>query len=180
MYESPDNYPHLYVDGTINWTMTYRRDSDIYSPYSGYFEKVTNEADSIAKLAPKWEVYRQHRTKKVAWVVSNCFTLNARLAYAKSLSEYIEVDIYGACSPNGLTCEGDKCFDMIAKNYKFVLAFENGHCKDYITEKFFRAMYYALVPIVYGGASKSDYSSIAPNHSYIDTRDFSSPKGKEN
>jgi hypothetical protein len=31
-----------------------------------------------------------------------------------------------------------ECLEMLDKDYKFYLAFENANCKDYITETFFR------------------------------------------
>lgn len=40
--------------------------------------------------------YSQGKTKKVAWFVSNCGTLNKREDYVKELSKYIDVDIYGS------------------------------------------------------------------------------------
>lgn len=75
---------------------------------------------------------------KVAWFVSNCSARNNRLQFAHELSKYIEVDIYGACG--NLKCSrtnADKCFDILDRDYKFYLAFENSNCRDYITEKFF-------------------------------------------
>ena len=44
--------------------------------------------------------------------------------------------------------------------------------RDYVTEKFWKAMGLDLIPIVLGGAN---YPEIAPRGSYIDTRDFESP-----
>ncbi|QQP36020.1 Alpha-1_3-fucosyltransferase, partial [Caligus rogercresseyi] len=61
----------------------------------------------------------------------------------------------------------------LSKQYKFYLAFENSVCKDYITEKFYDVMQYDVVPVVYGLAN---YSALAPPHSFIDIRDFKSPK----
>lgn len=58
--------------------------------------------------------------------------------YARELSKYIQVDIYGTCG--SLRCprsQSQACFDMLDEDYKFYLAFENSNCKDYITEKFF-------------------------------------------
>ena len=44
-------------------------------------------------------------------------------------------------------------------------------CRDYVTEKFYNALMYNAVPVVYGGA---DYAQLAPKNSYIDVRDFKS------
>ena len=43
-----------------------------------------------------------------------------------------------------------KCMEMLARDYKFLLAFENSNCVDYITEKFFNALANSVVPIVMG------------------------------
>jgi len=75
---------------------------------------------------------------QVAWFVSNCGARNNRLQYARELSKYISVDVYGACGTKKCPrTTANKCFDMLDKDYKFYLAFENSNCKDYITEKFF-------------------------------------------
>jgi glycoprotein 3-alpha-L-fucosyltransferase len=75
---------------------------------------------------------------QVAWFVSNCGARNGRLQYARELSKYISVDVYGACGTKKCPrTTANKCFDMLDKDYKFYLAFENSNCKDYITEKFF-------------------------------------------
>jgi glycoprotein 3-alpha-L-fucosyltransferase len=58
--------------------------------------------------------------------------------FAHELAKYIQVDIYGACGT--FKCSrttADKCFDILDRDYKFYLAFENSNCRDYITEKFF-------------------------------------------
>lgn len=61
--------------------------------------------------------------------------------------------------------------EMLGKNYKFYLSFENSLCDDYVTEKFYNALLYNTVPIVFGGAN---YSKLAPKNSYIDVRNFTS------
>jgi Glycosyltransferase family 10 (fucosyltransferase) C-term len=70
--------------------------------------------------------------------VSNCNDRNGRLNYARELSKHISVDIYGECGTKTCPRATEKsCFEMLKKEYKFYLAFENSNCRDYITEKFF-------------------------------------------
>ena len=86
----------------------------------------------------------------------------------EKLHEFIHLDIYGGCYDDGLKCgknDSQGCWDMIAKEYTFYLAFENSICKEYVTEKFFDPFQRSIIPIVLGGAN---YSQIAPTHSYID------------
>jgi hypothetical protein len=68
---------------------------------------------------------------------------------------------------------GMDCFHNIEKQYKFYLAFENSFCADYITEKMYRTLNLNLVPIALNGANTS---KLLPLHSYIDVRDFHSPR----
>ena len=54
------------------------------------------------------------------------------------------------------------------------MSFENSICDDYVTEKFYRrGLNHNLIPVVMNGA---DMEKIAPPHSYIDVRDFRSPR----
>ena len=74
------------------------------------------------------------------YLIHECLYLcrNGRLQYATELSQYISVDIYGACGT--MKCprsESGNCNDLLRTKYKFYLAFENSNCEDYITEKFF-------------------------------------------
>ncbi|KAJ8873990.1 hypothetical protein PR048_024830 [Dryococelus australis] len=168
----------------FNWTMTYRLDSDVYRPY-GYFVPTNNNSseyvDVRRTLDVPWKVQDNilapvpsNKTGLVAWLVSKCKTPSQRESYVKELGKYIKVDVYGKCGP--LNCAGrmsEECYRMLDRKYKFYLSFENSLCRDYVTEKLFAVMQYRVVPIVYGGA---DYKTIAPPGSYIDTRDFASPK----
>lgn len=117
----------------VNLTATYRRDSDIVAPY----ERWQYYDPRITQISQTFN-YAANKTKKVAWFVSNCHARNQRMQYAKELSKYIQVDIYGACGT--LRCsrsQAQTCFEMLDLDYKFYLAFENSNCRDYITEKFF-------------------------------------------
>ncbi|XP_076655080.1 glycoprotein 3-alpha-L-fucosyltransferase A isoform X1 [Halictus rubicundus] len=159
-------------NAVINWTATYRRDSDIVAPY----ERWQYYDPSITQISQSFN-YAANKTKKVAWFVSNCHPRNQRMLYAKELSKHIQVDIYGTCGT--LRCprsQAQACFDMLDEDYKFYLAFENSNCKDYITEKFFvNGLGHNVLPIVMG-AHPTDYARSAPYRSYIHVDEFESPK----
>lgn len=72
--------------GPLNWTATYRRTSDIVSPY----EKWVYFDPKVKQKAQKRN-YALNKSKKVAWFVSNCNANNARLQYTKELQKYIQV-----------------------------------------------------------------------------------------
>lgn len=74
---------------------------------------------------------------------------NNRLQYAQKLGQYIQVDIYGHCGNFSCPRTDPTCFQMLDRDYKFYLAFENSNCKDYITEKLFiNGLSRNIVPIV--------------------------------
>ncbi|KAJ8709151.1 hypothetical protein PYW07_008977 [Mythimna separata] len=155
----------------FNWTSTYRRDSDIVAPYEHwvYYDPLITEKDLDRNFAA-------NKTKKVAWFVSNCHARNRRLQYARRLSKYIQVDIYGACGAHHCPRNDPNCLEMLDKDYKFYLAFENSNCRDYVTEKFFvNGLQHNVLPIVMG-ARASEYAALAPHNSYIHVEEFASPE----
>ena len=87
----------------------------------------------------------------------------------------MQVHIYGACGTkscgqdrrlrNPYTVDRDPCFDLVARDYKFYLSFENDVCTDYITEKAFNALQLDTVPILLSGAS---LQTLLPPGSVID------------
>lgn len=161
------------IKNIFNWTATYRHDSDIVAPYEKFvsYEDGGTSAQRPASSAPR------NKTKKVAWFVSNCAARNQRLQFARKLAAYIDVDIYGTCG--SLKCpraQAGHCFELLDRDYKFYLAFENSNCKDYITEKFFvNGLGRDVVPIVMG-ARPLDYVRASPARSFIHVEDFPSVK----
>ncbi|KAK2149710.1 hypothetical protein LSH36_440g00001 [Paralvinella palmiformis] len=155
-------------DGKINLTWNYRRDADVPSHVI-----VVRKQPSIEKeYVPK--VPLAEKTKSVVWAVSHCDVQSKRHLYVAELSKYIDVDIYGKCGT--LSCPRQmhrQCIEQWERQYKFYLSFENSICKDYITEKFYRPLGMELIPIVLGGG---DYETAGPPHSYIDVREYKSPK----
>jgi alpha-1,3-fucosyltransferase len=198
-YVSHRNFPVFKNPATnlefFNWTMTYRRDSDIYSSSYGSITR-RNQSVQLNTLPPLlspdesppdpstfWQFSginqsRQHpavanRTKSVAWFVTNCNTPSKREIFFRQVAKYIPIDIFGGCGPLKCLRGGSKKCDQLLYDYKFYISAENSICPDYITEKFYRALEMGVVPVVYGGA---DYSAYAPPHSYINAADFESPQ----
>ncbi len=110
------------LDNKINWTMTYRRDSDIYAPYALISKKLNNSIkEKIVSL--------EYKTKQCATVVKQCETDSRRENYIKELKNFIDVDVYGNCSDTKDDCldlELKDCHNLIEREYKFFLSFENG------------------------------------------------------
>ncbi|KAB0797649.1 hypothetical protein PPYR_08642 [Photinus pyralis] len=166
---APNSQSLVSYNNVFNWTATYRKDSDLVAPYAKwvyYDPQVTGKTQKTN--------YAKNKTKKVAWLVSNCDAINNRYEYAKKLQKHIPLDIYGECGRLRCRDEGE-CFKML-NDYKFYLSFENSNCRDYITEKLFRnALENNVVPIVLG-ARKEDYIRSAPKDSFIYAHDFNNPK----
>ncbi|KAK3099166.1 hypothetical protein FSP39_000428 [Pinctada imbricata] len=150
----------------FNWTMTYRRDSDIPHFY-GSLTKKNQEVNRTLRQ----EMFTS-KNKSMLWLVSNCNTPGKREIFVKQLQKFTPVDVVGRCGkhvcPKGNNCEGS-----LLKNYKFYFAAENSNCRDYITEKAFRPFGHYILPVVRGGGN---YSMYFPPKSYIDTDRFKSKK----
>lgn len=180
--ESPEalkNFDDVVYRVKFNWTMTYRKKSDVPFQYGRIIRKESaprkpDEIETMIKDYNHHPRFTGKKTKLVAWMASKCSTKSHREKYVKELQKYIPVDIYGECGT--LSCERDdllsshpKCYDMIETTYKFYLSFENAICEDYVTEKFFNIINRDIIPIVFGGAK---YNQLAPQHSYINAMDF--------
>lgn len=179
--ESPSNARSLTFSSNrtrfnfFNRTMTYRRDSDfVLQELHGkiiprsYAYRRTHRSPHKRKYG-RWE----NKSKLVAWFVTNCDTPIRRENYVTQLRKFIPVDIYGSCGNLKCIKNSTGCYEMLRRDYKFYLAFENSWCPDYVTEKFYRPLYYDTVPIVMGGA---DYDLFSPPNSIINVKDFESPK----
>ncbi|NXT21024.1 FUT4 fucosyltransferase, partial [Syrrhaptes paradoxus] len=161
-FESPSHSPGLRgLAGIFNWTMSYRRDSDVFVPY-GYL---------YAPPAPRPFVLPR-KTRLVAWVISNWNEEHARVRYYRQLKEHLAIDVYGA---RGLALAEGGVVETVSA-YKFYLAFENSQHTDYITEKLWRNAFAAsAVPVVLG-PRRANYERFIPPDSFIHVDDFSSPR----
>lgn len=168
-WESPYNsfFEEKYVENFYNWTLTYRRDSDIHFPYRTFIFKDT-------KYVPPTLDEFKTKTKTAMWLVSNCHTMGTerRKNYVNLLKKYIDIDVYGKCGT--YSCDNSTaCRIILEKNYYYYLAFENTQTQDYVTEKTYDNLMYNAIPVVLGNAN---YDDIVPPHSVIDVKDFGSPK----
>ena len=162
VYESPQ------WDGIFNWTMTYRLDSDIPYRYGQFVRGIDKESKNYTKIF-------KEKHKMAVWIVSHCNSSSKREVYVEKLKQYIDVDTFGDCF-GGKECNRVNqsiCFDVIEKEYKFYLAFENSFCQDYITEKAYNWTKRNIIPVVRGPPG---YHLHLPSGSYIDTQDFRTVK----
>ncbi|XP_076113590.1 4-galactosyl-N-acetylglucosaminide 3-alpha-L-fucosyltransferase FUT5-like [Mytilus galloprovincialis] len=151
----------------FNWTMSYRKDSDIFTPYAKLSKRLTPLKKNYTDIFKK-------KSKDVAWIVSNCLAHSKRMRYVQMMKKYINVDIFGNC---GKLCTrtGDNCMKELSRHYKFYLSFENSLCEDYVTEKAFKLYKddFNIVPVIRGAPNIKD---ILPNDTFISTSDFNSTK----
>lgn len=158
--EPPVNNANLtQLSGLFNWTMSYRRDADIYVPYGLTMPGGDGRG---FKAASK-------RSCLVSWVVSRYWPHQARADVYQNLKKYIPIEVYGRWNKRPLSDR--KLFRTIA-NCIFYLSFENSEAKDYITEKLWRNAFQAgAVPVVLG-PSRATYEALAPPGSFIHVDDF--------
>lgn len=165
-----------------NATMMYRRDSRIYYPWGKAIAIKEKKIPSNVNFAEK-------KTKSAFAYVYNCHSKHYnRLQLFKELGMHIQVDAYSSTCPDTKKppcprldsgkLDNPECEKNLNKDYRFFLAFENSLCKDYITEKFWdrlKSPSYFL-PVVMGGLSIEDYTSIAPPNSFLHVSNFTSVK----
>ena len=153
-----------------NITMTYKRASDVTWFYGECRRKNTKPATSHVKYN-----YAGGKKHLIAWFVSNCNTQSRRERYVRELARHVDVHKFGCGGKFSCPRTKHKYCDTVLLNgtYKFYLSFENSLCTEYVTEKLYRILNLNVVPIVLG---YSNYSAFLPPHSFIDVRDFDSPK----
>lgn len=187
----------------FNYTMTYRSDSSIPLPYGSiasrsatfhnifksfeYGEQFGHDnmdsqifsdfTDSLNDLKRNYSQIFQQKKKSVVWLVSHCNTTSRREKYVEEMQKYINVDIIGECNKSNqdICPKVDKavCEAILAKDYKFYIAFENSICEHYITEKVYHWFGRDIVTIVRGARR---YENFLPKGTFIDTDHFESPK----
>lgn len=157
----------------VNWTVTYRRDSDVVLPY-GYLlqSDVHNGTHSSATVKSKLTLAARPRAQAV-WIASDCQSEDERQLVVEALKdEGLEVDTYGGCgTPHPCPMHDKECNIAFMSRYDFVLAFETSRCRDYVTEKFWNALLSEAVPVVMG-PRRSDFEAVGPPSSFLHMDDF--------
>ncbi len=174
LYESPHHSSTFSakIDDYFNLTSTYRLDSHFGHFYETYSQISSwNSIRNINSIYNERFDYLNEKKYFAAAVISNCNDKSKRLNLIQILKHYIQIDIYGDCGkpcPTKYFSDSNKngtCKDVLSKEYKFYLAFENSLCKDYVTEKLFTILKkYPIIPVVYGGANYKNYVRFSMNH----------------
>ncbi|XP_069479905.1 3-galactosyl-N-acetylglucosaminide 4-alpha-L-fucosyltransferase FUT3-like [Ambystoma mexicanum] len=149
------------MDQLMNLSMTYRHDSDIFTPYGW---TLLNEKPQSFSIPTK--------SRLVAWATINWDPNFRRVHYYKELKKHLHVDVFG---PGNLRLGRDEQTLVLSK-YKFYLAFENSENQDYITEQLWKnALLSRTVPVVLGPTRES-YERFLPAEAFIHVDDFPSAK----
>jgi hypothetical protein len=137
----------------FNWSISYTLDAD----FGGEYSKFLNLEWASKNESASTDFGIDSDKKKFSFaLISNCRS-NNRLDYLNELKKHIPVDIYGKC---GRECsKNPDCRYHLLRSYKFFFAFENSFCTNYITEKFFLAIKYPIIPVVRGFGKYDDYVS---------------------
>ncbi|KAK3082740.1 hypothetical protein FSP39_003904 [Pinctada imbricata] len=175
----------------VNWTMSFRRDSDLVFVHGDFSTRTVALNENI--LGKVQEDYKT-KSETAAWFVSHCKTKSKREKYVDLMRNDIEVDEYGGCTGRklpkcpknranaikeawGLKSTSDSpgaCFNILDEKYKFYLSFENSLCRDYLTEKsLHHVVRHNVIPVMRSGANHSIFN---PPNSYIDANEFTSAK----
>ncbi|XP_060069227.1 alpha-(1,3)-fucosyltransferase C-like [Ylistrum balloti] len=173
--EPPSHYNFQISEwmGLFNWTMTYRRDSDIPN-MRGHFEKRFNSSARLPNVTSKL-TGRKENVSSTAWFVSNCHTESKREDYVKILKNKHSVDIFGRCGKNQCRPRNSiQCLSLLGQRYKFYLSFENSLCRDYISEKSFQFYTEGIDAIPITRGFNGMYSLYLPPESFIDTSNYDS------
>eukprot|EP01059_Diplonema_ambulator_P017850 TRINITY_DN29949_c0_g1_i1.p1 TRINITY_DN29949_c0_g1~~TRINITY_DN29949_c0_g1_i1.p1 ORF type:complete len:424 (+),score=42.94 TRINITY_DN29949_c0_g1_i1:3-1274(+) len=134
-----------------NWTMSYRKDSDVPFPYLWdiFFRVATEERYKVMRDLNQtmFELDAMDTKFPVACgIIGNC--LSSRKDALNSIARHFPSTLKGRCW-EGTWVHG-KEEAHIYKTSLFHLAFENAYCVDYVTEKYWRVLTWGSIPLVNG------------------------------
>jgi Glycosyltransferase family 10 (fucosyltransferase) C-term/Fucosyltransferase, N-terminal len=167
--ESDVNYPRLRDPSfmaAFDYTMTYRRDSDIPRGYFGTWLPPL----LLQPARPK------DATAPAVYFASSGYNQSRRHNYVRALMRLMGVHSYGKVLRNRQLDhdEGRRTKLATIARYKFTLAFENSITRDYVTEKLCDPLIAGSVPVYLGAPNVEEF---APgDHCYINVADYHGPK----
>uniref|UniRef100_A0A8C5LZE7 GDP-fucose protein O-fucosyltransferase n=1 Tax=Leptobrachium leishanense TaxID=445787 RepID=A0A8C5LZE7_9ANUR len=158
--ESPKNNYKLFHPPAItifNHTATFSQHSHLPLT-SQYLENLESLKSLQYLVSIENKNILRRRIAPVVYVQSDCDPPSDRDTFVEELMKYVAVDSYGEClhnrdlpeQVNNPSYMDDAQFYRILARYKFILAFENAVCDDYITEKLWRPLKLGVVPVYYG------------------------------
>ena len=161
------------LNGSINALMSYQRAANITIPYGS----VIKRASPLPALPADLTNDRTSDSGAIAVIVlTNCHVINVIYQKLTILQKHINIDTVGRCFKLDVSqCETSHsdCMKALSQTHYFYIAFENGDCDDYTSEKVWQYSFEnGLVPILW--SSTIDYKAILPPHSYINVADFPS------
>lgn len=168
--------PNLFGDlrvfnGIFNWTIWYRKDSDLFQPY-GRLKRLTAQERESAERSLKNKNFFKEKTNGITGKISNCKDSARRYRLVEDLRQYLDLDMFGKCYDRvcGNPEKHTSC-DNITETYKFYLALENSRCKDYVTEKYWWSLVRNQIPIVSWDHTHINRDVVIPN-SFISIYDY--------
>ncbi|XP_063309350.1 alpha-(1,3)-fucosyltransferase 10 [Pelobates fuscus] len=182
--ESPKNNYKLFHPPAItlfNHTATFSQHSHLPLT-SQYLENLQSLKSHQFMVPIQNKNMLRRRLAPLVYVQSDCDPPSDRDSYVGELMKFIAVDSYGDClhnrdlpdQVNNPSSMDDAQFYRILAQYKFILAFENAVCDDYITEKLWRPLKLGVVPVYYGAPNVMDW--LPSNKSAIVANRFFSPR----
>lgn len=169
--ESSERHPSLAdpeLLSRFDWTMTYELGSDVPAPY-------LNDGEYGHFELPPVPAAMRERTPAL-FIASN--PVHERDVFVRELMEHLPVASPGACLNNlhveGFADGGASAALSLMRRYRFLLAFENSRCPDYVTEKLFRPLRSGTVPVYRGAPNVREFLP-APDAAIL-ADDFDSPR----
>ncbi|XP_061436040.1 alpha-(1,3)-fucosyltransferase 7-like [Lethenteron reissneri] len=189
----PPPYAHLPrgLHTVFNWTLTYRPDSDVPTPYGWLEPREEGEeggeppcgsALKSARAANLSAYACSGKSELVAWAVSHGGAASGRDAYHRELALHLRVAVYGRGAGRTalpqLPAAAAGGTAPVLSRYLFYLAFENARSRHYVTEKLWaNALGSAAAVPVALGPPRADYErATLPPAAFLHVDDFASPR----
>ena len=171
-FNAPDgniNLLKLY-NGLFNGLISYSTNSHVYVPF-GQIRTLIQDKESLQN-------YAEGKTSLVAWMPESCESDSKRERYVFQLADHLQVDTFGVCGKKVCGDGGNQTElcnpkEILGRTHMFYLSFEKKFCYEYITGELWDALRNNMVPVI---MAQDDIYEILPEGSFIDIRDFDSPR----